>query len=286
VPGADRASIDLVVATVGRTDELSRLLGSLATQSLPPARVLIVDQNPDERLGDVPDAHSALTVERLRSEPGLSRARNAALPRLEADLVAFPDDDCTYPPDLLARAVARFDDDPSLGILCGKLEDAGGRSIGRWPSTRRRIGPDDVWHAATSATIFARRDVVRRIGPFDQALGLGPDTRFGSGEEIDYLVRALRAGVRVEYDPSLVVHHAVRPTSPGELAALGRRDGGSVGYVLGRHDYPAGAVARMLVRPAVGALVSLVLLHATRARFQAATLVGRVCGLRYGRSQR
>ena len=66
-------------------------------------------------------------MELLRSAPGLSRARNTALPRVEADLVAFPDDDCTYSPDLLARVVARFDDDPSLGILCGKLEDADGR---------------------------------------------------------------------------------------------------------------------------------------------------------------
>ena len=286
MPGAERASVDLVVATVGRRDELCRLLDSLATQTRPPARVLVVDQNPDERLAEVSAAHPSLTVERMRSAPGLSRARNAALPRLEADLVAFPDDDCTYPPELLARVVARFDDDPSLGILAGKLEDAERRSIGRWPPTRRRIGADDVWHAATSATIFARREVVGRIGPFDVALGLGPGSRFGSGEEIDYLVRALRAGVRVEYDPSLVIRHAVRPTGPDELVAHGRRDGGSVGYVLGRHGYPPGVVARMLVRPTVGALLSLVLLDTTRARFQAATLVGRVCGLRYGRSQR
>jgi len=43
---------------------------------------------------------------------------------------------------------------------------------------------------------------------------------------------------------------------------------------------------RMLVRPAVGVLVSLVRLDGTRARFQAATLAGRVCGLRYGRARR
>ncbi len=44
---------------------------------------------------------------RLRSPRGLSRARNEALPRLEADVVAFPDDDCEYPDDLLERVAAR-----------------------------------------------------------------------------------------------------------------------------------------------------------------------------------
>ena len=286
MPGAARPSVDLVVATVGRTDELGRLLGSLEAQTQLPARVLVVDQNDDDRLDALLAAQSRLRVERVRSAPGLSRARNAALPLLEADLVAFPDDDCRYPPDLLARVAARFEEDPALGLVCGRLEDDDGRATGRWAASRRRVGEDDVWHAGTSATIFARRAVVEQVGPFDEALGLGPDARFGSGEEIDYLVRALRAGIRVEYDPALVVLHPARPVTRDELVALGRRDGRSVGYVLGRHGYPARAVARMLLRPAVGALVSLVLLDPTRARFHAATLRGRICGLRYGRARR
>ena len=42
----------------------------------------------------------------------------------------------------------------------------------------------------------------------------------------------------------------------------------------------------MLVRPALGALVSLTLLDTTRARFHAATLAGRLAGLRAGRRAR
>jgi GT2 family glycosyltransferase len=280
------SSFDLVVATVGRTAELSSLLDSLATQTHHLARVVVVDQNDDDRLAPVLGAHPSLAIERLASSPGLSRARNRALPHLAAELVAFPDDDCVYPPDLLERVAARFDEDAGLGILCGRLADTTGRSIGRWPARRGRIGLDDVWHAATSATIFARRDVVALVGTFDEQLGLGPESRFASGEEIDYLVRALRADVRIEYDPALVVVHPLSRSSAAELVALGRRDGGSVGYVLARHGYPATAVARMLLRPAIGAMASLVLLDTTRARFHAATLVGRVCGLRYGRSRR
>ena len=286
MPGAARPSVDLIVATVGRTDELDGLLRSLAMQTAPPARVLVVDQNEDDRLAGLAAAHPSLAIERLRSERGLSRARNVALPLVAADLVAFPDDDCRYPPELLERVTARFAAEPALGVLTGRLQDEDGRATGRWGSERRRVGTDDVWRAGTSATIFARREVVERIGAFDEALGLGPDARFGSGEEIDYLVRALRAGVPVEYDPALVVIHPVRAPTGDELVALGKRDGGSVGYVLGRHGYPPRAVLRMLVRPAAGVLVSLVRLDGTRARFQAATLVGRVCGLRYGRARR
>ena len=44
-----------------------------------------------------------------------------------------------------------------------------------------------------------------RVGGFDEELGLGSGTPWHSGEEIDYLVRALATGAHLEYDPSLVV---------------------------------------------------------------------------------
>ena len=59
--------------------------------------------------------------------------------------------------------------------------------------------------------MFLRRELVERVGAFDEALGLGSGTRFASGEETDYLVRALRSGARLAYEPSLVITHPARP---------------------------------------------------------------------------
>jgi GT2 family glycosyltransferase len=275
-------SFDLVVATVDRTEELTALLGALAAQTHRELRLVVVDQNDDNRVASLLGAHPTLTTLHLRSSRGLSRARNAALPHLAGDLVAFPDDDCLYPPDLLARVALRFAADDRLDGLSGHPVAADGRSVGRWPTRPGRITLDTVWHTANSHTIFLRRDLVERTGTFDEALGLGSGTPWASGEELDYLVRGLRLGARIEYDPSVEITHPVKAVTREELVALGRRDGASVGYVLARNRYPIPTVARMLVRPAVGALVSLILLHGTRARFHAATLVGRIAGLRGG----
>lgn len=277
---------DLVVATVDRTDDLARLLGALANQTHRALRLVIVDQNADDRVGRLLLAHPGLETLHLRSERGLSRARNAALRELDADVVGFPDDDCAYPPDLLERVARRFASDIELDGLSGRAADRDGRGVGRWPAVATPITRDTVWHTANSHTIFLRRAVVEDVGPFDEGLGLGSGTPWSSGEEIDYLVRALRRGARIEYDPSVVVTHPVKPVSAGELVALGRRDGGSVGYVLARNGYPPRTIARMLVRPALGAVASLVLLDTTRAHFHAATLRGRLGGLRAGARRR
>ena len=88
---------------------------------------------------------------------------------------------------------------------------------------------------------------------FDESLGLGSGQPWHSGEETDFVVGALQAGARIEYDPSfVVVHPQRRPTAP-ELRALGARDGASVGFILRKRRYPVRAVARMLVRPLGGA---------------------------------
>jgi GT2 family glycosyltransferase len=286
VPGESLPRLDLVVATVDRIEPLDALLDSLDAQAHRGFSVLLVDQNEDERVEGALARHTGLSVLRLRSARGLSRARNAGLARIEAPLIGFPDDDCLYPPDLLERVARRFSEDPGLDGLCGRPAAVDGRTAGRWPSEPARITADTVWHTAISHTIFVRRELVRQVGRFDESLGLGAGTPWSSGEEIDYLVRALRLGARIEYDPSLVVTHPVRPLSSAELVALGRRDGASVGYVLAANAYPARTTARMLVRPTVGAVASLALLDTTRARFHAATLGGRVRGLRGGRGRR
>jgi glycosyltransferase involved in cell wall biosynthesis len=266
-------SFDLVVATVGRADELGRLLDSLEAQDYPSLRVIVVDQNDDLRAADLLPGRT-LDLVHLRAQRGLSHARNVALGQLSADLVAFPDDDCVYPPETLRRVAERFTDDTALDGLTGRAEDDSGRSAASWKRDPIVLTDDNLWNRAISFTIILRRGVVQRVGPFDERLGLGSTEPWGSAEEIDYLVRAIRTGAHIEFDPALVVRHGVQTDD----TRIGYRDGASVGYLLRKHAYPARTVGRMLIRPVGGALVSLVRFDLARARYQVATLRGRVRG--------
>ncbi len=272
-----RPSFDLIAATVDRDEELRPLLDSLERQTYRRFRLLLVDQNGDERVeGLLPGRE--LDVLRLPSPRGLSRARNIGLAHVKADVVAFPDDDCSYPSDLLERVARRLAGSPELDGVTGGVADAEGRVVGRWRSERGLLARDNVWHSGVSASIFLRRETVDRIGPFDEQLGLGSPGPWSSGEEIDFLVRALDLGARIEYDPQVVVTHDVSTYSPAGLRSVGRRDGASVGYILRKHRFPARTVARMLVRPLGGAALSLLRGDVARARFHVSTLRGRIAG--------
>ena len=273
-------SFDLVVATVDRVSELERLLASLEAQTHRDFRVLLVDQNEDDRLEPILQEHRHLDVVRLRADRGLSRARNAALGNVEADVVAFPDDDCVFSPGLLEEVARRFASEPSLDGLTGRAVDEAGRSSQSWETDPQALTRENLWNRAISFTIFLRAPLVARIGRFDEDLGLGASTPWTSGEEIDYLLRGLTTGARIEYDPGLVVTHADKPASPSALRRLGERDGASIGYILRKHAYPKRVVGRMFIRPVGGALVALAHGDRAQAGFQLSTLRGRLLGYR------
>ena len=273
-------SFDLVVATVDRVDALGRLLASLSRQTHDRLRVLVVDQNADDRLLPVLAEHPGLELVRLRSPRGLSRARNAAFEHLAADVVAFPDDDCEYPDELLERVGRRFSERPELDGLSGRAETRDGRASPSWEREPATLDAGNLWNRGISFGIFLRRELVERVGRFDEQLGLGAGTAWSSGEEIDFLIRAVARGSRIEYDPSLVVFHEERSHSPEELRALGRRDGASVGYLLRRHGYPLRTRTQMLLRPLGGAALAAARRDRARAAFHLATLRGRLLGLR------
>jgi GT2 family glycosyltransferase len=164
--------------------------------------------------------------------------------------------------------VGRLAQRPELDGLTGRAPDSPS-----WKKDAATLTRENLWNRAISFTIFLRREVVEGVGVFDETLGLPAS----SGEEIDYLIRALDAGARIEYDPTLVVMHPEKTRDP---AAIGARDGASLGYILRKHGYPARIVGRMLVRPAGGAVVALLRNDRQRARFHFSTLRGRLRGYR------
>jgi glycosyltransferase involved in cell wall biosynthesis len=283
VAAQDLPTFDLVVATVDRTEALDRFLDSLEGQRAATVRVLVVDQNADDRVAPVLAAHPRVAAERIRASRGLARARNAALPHLRADVVAFPDDDCAYPAGLLERVGRQLAADPSLDGLVGREAAANGTSPASWAADAVLLTRDNLWNRAISFTIFLRARTLASVGAFDERLGLGAGSGpWESGEEIDLLVRAVDGGARIRYDPSLMVVHDGTPVEARGRRSLGRRDGASVGYLLRKHRYPPRIVARMLLRPLGGIAVSLARRDPARAAFHAETLRGRVEGLLRG----
>lgn len=235
-------AVDLVLSTRGRTAELERLLESLAAQSFRDFRLILVDQNTPGVLDRALErAGSGLSILHLREERrGLSLGRNVGQARAEAEVVGFPDDDCRYPPGLLENVHARFENDPECDGLACRTVDHRGRPTGlRWDRRAGLVTRTTIFRRSVAHGTFLRRRVLEAVGPWDETLGVGAGTDWGSGEESDYYLRAIAAGFAIAYDPSLAVVHDSPTPAFGDEAEMAKAYAYGRGHseVLRRHGY-------------------------------------------------
>ncbi|MGG3937832.1 glycosyltransferase family 2 protein [Geobacillus stearothermophilus] len=273
--------ISLVMATIGRTWEVERLLTSLEKQTYKNFEVIIVDQNNDDRLNPIIEKFKdSFFIKRIKSEKGLSRARNKGLKHISGDIVAFPDDDCWYPKDLLYKVFRFFCEHPSIDGLTGRsVNEYFENSAGNFQKNSIFINRYNVWNTAISFTIFVRRKVTEKIF-FDEMLGVGANTPFGSGEETDFLLRCLNNNFKLYYDFNLIVHHP-DPLIKYDKKAFERAFSYGCGFskVLKKHKYHWLYISFKLFKPLAGALLFLLLFKFGKAKFYFYSFKGRLKGI-------
>lgn len=269
--------LSLVMATLGRTVEIDRCVDSLIAQTCPDFELIMVDQNPDDRLVPVVARARELGLEcrHLRQkEPNLCRARNTGIAEATGEIIAFPDDDCWYEPDVVERVLTRFQSQAELDGLVARWHEAGEHSAGRLrfeQFSRFRGVP------ASSITIFFRSECLRRVGGFDFSLGL--HSWYGAAEETDLMLSVLGAGAVIEHAPDIVVHHAVLNPArlpPGQMYQRARKRARGTGALFVRHKLSAWVIVRGMIGPVWRACLNV--LRPARAAHELGVGVGVIEG--------
>lgn len=250
--------ISLILATYGRSVELSVVLDSLVAQTERGFEVVVVDQNLDDRLNEVLARFPTLLIRHLRqAEANLSLARNLGLEHANGEWVAFPDDDCWYEPDCLHTVRQALVGDQNLDGVVGCWVEVEGPSVRPSHELQRSEWRDFRGGDASSITLFLRRAPVNKLAGFDTRIGVGQF--FGAGEETDLLLRLLDHHHRLQFLPHARVHHhfsdAVPALSVASWKAVLKRARG-VGAIYAKHRLGAWVVFRGLVAPLVNPLRS------------------------------
>lgn len=191
--------LTMITASLNPGPEVRDTLSSILSQAYPNLQLIVVDG------GSRPECFAHVEpflphVDLLIREPdrGISDAWNKALARAEGDIVGILNADDHLLPGALHKVVAGFAAHPGVEIVHGNARRIDGtrQSVRRpwpWPSWTVRIGTPVV-HPAT----FVARSLYQRIGGFD--------LRWRVAMDYDFMLRALRAGVRLHHiDDELVV---------------------------------------------------------------------------------
>lgn len=205
----------LILCTIGRDKEVEDFLISLINQSYKNYELIIVDQNKDNRAKNIIERYKDKLTNIIYFKvdfKGLSRARNFGLLHTSGDIIAFPDDDCKYPENVLLEIKNRFLLDKVDFLSCISMDEIlNVESNGRWEKNKMIIKKNILLRTCTSYTIFVKIDCIKSRGiRFDERLGVGADTLFQSAEEMDFVYQLLLAGCKGVYYPELYIYHPLK----------------------------------------------------------------------------
>jgi GT2 family glycosyltransferase len=238
-PSAQLA-ISVVVPTRNRHEHAAGCVRTiLANEGF--SELVVVDQSDTSA---TEDALATIRDSRLRHvrtpTRGVSSGRNIGIEITRGNVIAFTDDDCRVARDWVPRMASVFASDLDVAVVCGSVrvaEQVKGRGHTEWFEPTQRVWqgrfPPFGRDWGITANMGVRRSALARIGVFDPMLGAGAPLL--SGEEPDFLFRALRYGFTVVNASEVTVDHlGVRAPGP-ESQQLLRGYGKGTGAALFKH---------------------------------------------------
>lgn len=229
----------VLLSTRNRPEKLPRAVRAILDSSHVDFELVVVDQSTDDRSQREIESIEDVRLHYIRTPTvGLSRSRNIAIRASRGEIVAFIDDDCICDPHWLAALVAEYERDPAIMSVFGRVAAFGEEPPGMFcpclmeDRDRRVVEGSAVPQVALGSgnNMSFRRDVFRRVGLFFETLGAG--TPMKSGEDTEFTLRVLRAGLRCIYAPeALMYHDNWMPMGEYEVLARAYLLGGSAALV-------------------------------------------------------
>ncbi len=214
----------IAICTRDRPDDLRNCLAALRKLPDDGQEILVVD-SASRSAATRQVAASFQGVRYLRLErAGLNVARNAAMQASAREFVAFIDDDAQPDPGWLRGLLEAFRH-PLTMVVTGitlpvELETEAqekfetfssfSRGLAAHTFSRQNIHPLSAGKAGAGVNMALRREVIERVGPFDEALDAGTPTH--SGGETELFSRIIASGYRIQYTPKALNWHRHRRT--------------------------------------------------------------------------
>ncbi|GGD25839.1 glycosyltransferase family 2 protein [Flavobacterium orientale] len=144
-------------------------------------------------------------------EFGLSKSRNLALANATKELLVITDDDVIYKSDFESKIIAAFNhfQNPAMVKFCSEKDE--NVATHKYPKIRKEtLNWFDILNTISFEIVVNRKQLTSNQIKFDERFGLG--STFGAGEEQVFLTAINKAGLKMSFEPQVLVVHP-QPTT-------------------------------------------------------------------------
>lgn len=192
--------LTVAITTRNRPDALAACLGSMRAIAHLDPEVLVFDD------GSQPPVSANIRVIRDERSPGYIVGRNRLVSEAAGDFVLLMDDDARLiGGSAIEEAIAVLQSDAGIGAVAFAQAEADGRP---WPASMQPSTAEfpSVVPSFIGFAHMVRRDRFLALGGYREAFGF-------YGEEKEFCLRLLDAGLHTVYLPHALVAHVVDPNS-------------------------------------------------------------------------
>lgn len=181
------AELTVIVPVYNRRDIVTRTLDSIATQTLLPRKLVLVDNNSTDGSVDVlrrwAREHENIATEIIvcqETAPGAAAARNRGLREADTAFTFFFDSDDTMRPHLVARLFDEIERHPGSDLFFWKADFHRDNHIRELKYRTSDILVNHIHHGLFSTQRFAARTaLLKNIGGWDEAMRVWDDWELG-----------------------------------------------------------------------------------------------------------
>ena len=203
MPAAAAPRVSVIIPTYNCDRYITQAVESALSQTYRNREIIVVDDGSTDDTLRVLEPYFEQIRYVYQENQGVAVARNSGIEIAQGELIAFLDGDDFFLPDKLARQVACFEAEPSLGMVISgwRLVNQKGEAISDVKLWRHAPKLDlktvVLYKPARPSATMVRREWCERVKGFDN--------RLSSAEDLDFLLRLMLMDCKVAWFPEVQV---------------------------------------------------------------------------------
>ena len=202
--------VAVVMAAFNAERFIGEALESVATQTVPPSTVVVVDDGSTDTTAAIAERFAPLVQVLRRPHAGSAPSRNLAIASTDAPLVALLDADDLWLPTKLERQHEALRDEPDLSAVFCLVDEFLDAGVSAGSGVR---APKLGQPAPLTSAALVRREVFELLGPFGEA---------PVGDWVEWWGRARAMGVAEHVVPEVLIRRRIHDANN----SVRRGDGG------------------------------------------------------------